>query len=309
MEGRCGHCKKLAPEWKKASKNFQGKVKLGHVNCDDEKITLACNIPMKYLSSGGKFVIVNLHLELCQLLKWPRPLPLEDERVRLMHEVSGGYGTIKDAMGEIASRYRERCLREADSRLEPASPFSSRGNFPTKRPSMSGFGRGGRSGGYEPFQKEEPDTKSSQNVLDSSADNQKPVKLSSEADTTHEVSSSDIINSRQVSVVEEEATRSGNVDNGLETSAATELEDLLDTALELGLAAGQVKQNVMAKKKVKVVEDICIKTTILLHGVYCHVHDHERKNSSMPPCQDKVRDRGEALSVLASSFSFPLVIE
>ncbi|KAL8239370.1 hypothetical protein R6Q59_015937 [Mikania micrantha] len=33
----CGHCKKLAPEWKKAAKNLKGKVKLGHVNCDDEK--------------------------------------------------------------------------------------------------------------------------------------------------------------------------------------------------------------------------------------------------------------------------------
>ncbi|KAL4581377.1 hypothetical protein LXL04_017591 [Taraxacum kok-saghyz] len=33
----CGHCKKLAPEWKKAARNLQGKVKLGHVNCDDEK--------------------------------------------------------------------------------------------------------------------------------------------------------------------------------------------------------------------------------------------------------------------------------
>ncbi|CAI9260176.1 unnamed protein product [Lactuca saligna] len=34
---RCRHCKKLPPEWKKAAKNLQGKVKLGYVNYDDEK--------------------------------------------------------------------------------------------------------------------------------------------------------------------------------------------------------------------------------------------------------------------------------
>ncbi|KAI0512366.1 hypothetical protein KFK09_013005 [Dendrobium nobile] len=33
----CGHCKKLAPEWKKAATNLKGKVKLGHVDCDAEK--------------------------------------------------------------------------------------------------------------------------------------------------------------------------------------------------------------------------------------------------------------------------------
>ncbi|KAF5948497.1 hypothetical protein HYC85_014454 [Camellia sinensis] len=33
----CGHCKKLAPEWKKAARNLKGKVKLGHVDCDAEK--------------------------------------------------------------------------------------------------------------------------------------------------------------------------------------------------------------------------------------------------------------------------------
>ncbi|KAK8951956.1 Protein disulfide isomerase-like 2-3 [Platanthera zijinensis] len=33
----CGHCKKLAPEWKKAANNLKGKVKLGHIDCDAEK--------------------------------------------------------------------------------------------------------------------------------------------------------------------------------------------------------------------------------------------------------------------------------
>ncbi|KAF4396372.1 hypothetical protein G4B88_019172 [Cannabis sativa] len=33
----CGHCKRLAPEWKKAANNLKGKVKLGHVDCDSEK--------------------------------------------------------------------------------------------------------------------------------------------------------------------------------------------------------------------------------------------------------------------------------
>ncbi|GMY09787.1 protein disulfide isomerase-like 2-3 [Fagus crenata] len=33
----CGHCKNLAPEWKKAANNLKGKVKLGHVDCDAEQ--------------------------------------------------------------------------------------------------------------------------------------------------------------------------------------------------------------------------------------------------------------------------------
>ncbi|GLT48242.1 hypothetical protein SLA2020_218780 [Shorea laevis] len=33
----CGHCKRLAPEWKKAANNLKGKVKLGQVDCDSEK--------------------------------------------------------------------------------------------------------------------------------------------------------------------------------------------------------------------------------------------------------------------------------
>ncbi|XP_065622061.1 protein disulfide-isomerase like 2-2 [Quercus suber] len=36
----CGHCKKLAPEWKKAAGNLKGKVKLGHVDCDAEKVNI-----------------------------------------------------------------------------------------------------------------------------------------------------------------------------------------------------------------------------------------------------------------------------
>ncbi|CAK9176625.1 unnamed protein product [Ilex paraguariensis] len=36
----CGHCKKLAPEWKKAANKLKGKVKLGHVDCDVEKVVL-----------------------------------------------------------------------------------------------------------------------------------------------------------------------------------------------------------------------------------------------------------------------------
>ena len=55
-------------------------------------------------------------------------------------------------MSEIASRYRERCPREAKPGLQPAPPFPSRGNLPIERPSMSGFARSGRSGGYKPFQ-------------------------------------------------------------------------------------------------------------------------------------------------------------
>lgn len=46
--------------------------------------------------------------------------------------MSGIYGTVKDAVAEIASRYRERCLRDAKPEAE-SSPH------------------GGRLAGYEPF--------------------------------------------------------------------------------------------------------------------------------------------------------------
>jgi len=32
-----GHCKNLAPEWEKAAVSLKGLVKVGAINCDDEK--------------------------------------------------------------------------------------------------------------------------------------------------------------------------------------------------------------------------------------------------------------------------------
>ena len=74
----------------------------------------------------------------------------------LVYQMSGSHGYTKDALGEIASRYRARCFRDATFGAAPASVgsgaiFSSRGNLPVERPSPSGVARGGRSGGYESF--------------------------------------------------------------------------------------------------------------------------------------------------------------
>ncbi|KAJ1289905.1 hypothetical protein BS78_02G200700 [Paspalum vaginatum] len=49
----CGHCKKLAPEWKKAAKNLKGQVKLGHVDCDAEKSLMS-----KYKVEGFPTILV-----------------------------------------------------------------------------------------------------------------------------------------------------------------------------------------------------------------------------------------------------------
>uniref|UniRef100_A0A0D9XED3 protein disulfide-isomerase n=1 Tax=Leersia perrieri TaxID=77586 RepID=A0A0D9XED3_9ORYZ len=49
----CGHCKKLAPEWKRAAKNLKGQVKLGHVDCDAEKSLMS-----KYKVEGFPTILV-----------------------------------------------------------------------------------------------------------------------------------------------------------------------------------------------------------------------------------------------------------
>ncbi|KAG2643798.1 hypothetical protein PVAP13_2KG348217 [Panicum virgatum] len=49
----CGHCKKLAPEWKKAAKKLKGQVKLGHVDCDAEKSLMS-----KYKVEGFPTILV-----------------------------------------------------------------------------------------------------------------------------------------------------------------------------------------------------------------------------------------------------------
>lgn len=91
----------------------------------------------------------------------------EDEE---LVQISGNYGVAKDALAEIASRFRARCLRDTKAGTEPAPigpgpGFGPRGNIPGGRPpppetlggSRSGGyenrsrGYDGRSGGYEPF--------------------------------------------------------------------------------------------------------------------------------------------------------------
>ncbi|XP_040383558.1 protein disulfide isomerase-like 2-3 [Oryza brachyantha] len=49
----CGHCKKLAPEWKRAAKNLKGQVKLGHVDCDADKSLMS-----KYKVEGFPTILV-----------------------------------------------------------------------------------------------------------------------------------------------------------------------------------------------------------------------------------------------------------
>lgn len=50
---RCGHCKALAPEWKKAAGNLKGKVKLGAVDC-----TVETSLASKYDVKGFPTILV-----------------------------------------------------------------------------------------------------------------------------------------------------------------------------------------------------------------------------------------------------------
>lgn len=66
-------------------------------------------------------------------------------------QISGNYEVAREALAEVASRLRERCLRNAKSGVEPVPigtvpGFGSRG-----APSRSGAIGAGRSAGYEPF--------------------------------------------------------------------------------------------------------------------------------------------------------------
>ncbi|KAG5053146.1 Protein disulfide isomerase-like 2-3 [Glycine soja] len=54
----CGHCKKLAPEWKKASNNLKGKVKLGHVDCDAEKDICYQSLMSRFKVQGFPTILV-----------------------------------------------------------------------------------------------------------------------------------------------------------------------------------------------------------------------------------------------------------
>ncbi|XP_071710220.1 KH domain-containing protein At4g18375-like [Rutidosis leptorrhynchoides] len=64
-------------------------------------------------------------------------------------QVSGSFGVAKDALAEIASRYRARCLRDAKPGTEPAPlpGFMPRGSFASQGPPPTS----GIRGGYAPF--------------------------------------------------------------------------------------------------------------------------------------------------------------
>ncbi|XP_074279119.1 KH domain-containing protein At4g18375-like [Silene latifolia] len=74
----------------------------------------------------------------------------EDEE---LVQISGSFGVAKDALGEIASRLRERCLKDASVEAEPAPPrpvhgYGPTGSFSRGGPPIPGPVGLGPSGGY-----------------------------------------------------------------------------------------------------------------------------------------------------------------
>lgn len=72
----------------------------------------------------------------------------------LIFQISGNFGVAKDALAEIASRLRVRCLRDANGGVEPAPVgpvpgFGHPGKLPGGLPSSSGALGAGSSGGFE----------------------------------------------------------------------------------------------------------------------------------------------------------------
>ncbi|GFY82872.1 RNA-binding KH domain-containing protein [Actinidia rufa] len=77
----------------------------------------------------------------------------EDEE---LVQISGNFGVAKDALAEIASRLRARCLRDANGGAEPApvrpvKGFGHAGSLPGRGSYPSGPIRAGSSSGYEPL--------------------------------------------------------------------------------------------------------------------------------------------------------------
>ena len=74
----------------------------------------------------------------------------------LIVQISGNFGVAKDALAEIASRLRARCLRDANGGAEPApvrpvKGFGHAGSLPGRGSHPSGSIRAGSSSGYEPL--------------------------------------------------------------------------------------------------------------------------------------------------------------
>lgn len=73
--------------------------------------------------------------------------------ILLIIQISGSFAVAKGVLGEIASRLRERCLRDAKGGAEPGpvgpgSGFGPPGNLHGGRPPPFGDIRASSSGGY-----------------------------------------------------------------------------------------------------------------------------------------------------------------